>query len=103
MTNYPNKKVTWKYIDRESELHSVGSGSHVAVTIFEFPASGWQNPYEKQGPGSVLGRSPVAKVPRSEFESPCRVQHSGSSLQSCWRETAVKLSGAGPTGAGGHA
>ena len=41
--NMPDLLVIWKNIKKTSKIFEVGAGGHLAVPIFEFPVSGWEN------------------------------------------------------------
>ena len=68
--NLPDSSIYWTLLEKESRIQRIGTSKHVAVEVFDFPESGWVNPYEH--PNRTFGDDieHVTPVPRSEFECP---------------------------------
>ena len=64
----PKMQIFWEYINRHSDVQEAGDGGHLAIEIFQFPKSGWQNPHSN--PRTIVGNGSQldSNIPRSDFE-----------------------------------
>jgi len=83
-------QIHWKAINKTSELHELGTGSHLAIEIFEFPKTGWKCPHSQNNQAKTVvgsGHNLDRKITRKHFELSPGVFGSNSCGLSLFGET----------------
>ena len=79
--------IFWKATNKQSDVTEVGTGSHLAIEIFEFPKTGWKNPHSN--PKSIVGNGNTVQrnIPRLAYELSCSVFGSSAGITILFGET----------------